>query len=314
MTYSGLSVNRAALDSLRVDLQRIQAVVRELHGDDQSILRLRLGRLEAALADAEADVQRCRSRAAESDDDDSGNCRDATEALWEAQDRLRALERRISEVDDALRAFRRSSQDLSALIQTEIPRALALLDRKIKEVDDYSALSVADFTAQAVGASAVPLAAGAASVSSGGLTSGSSPANATHADAHWLARFALPAGFQWVEIDRIDQADDLREGEGFPKVGREEMFLGLQRLEQVVLPACQRLSAGEVGESLAESDRARNLAYADGSQRVFEAFFGEGAIVLTVDPVSGRYRVTNGRHRIHVARQQGWAALPVRVV
>ena len=123
----------------------------------------------------------------------------------------------------------------------------------------------------------------------------------------------LPSGFQWVRLNEISAGDDLRPDEGFPKVSEAEMGQGLFHLMTVILPALAA-NPGARSDDFRERDHEQQLEFQAGSQHAYEAFFGNDAIALTRQPGSSAYGVTNGRHRIHVARRNGWVALPVRVV
>jgi hypothetical protein len=111
-----------------------------------------------------------------------------------------------------------------------------------------------------------------------------------------------PHGHVLVGLDQIDTSDSTVRGpESFQHVPMGEMREGLLLLERV-------LAAIENG---ADRDELRRL---DATYlRVYDAFFGDTAIRLVRRP-DGRYEVTNGYHRIWLARQLGIDELPARVV
>lgn len=67
-------------------------------------------------------------------------------------------------------------------------------------------------------------------------------------------------------------------------------------------------------DHFARIDRGKGSSYAEGKQRVYDAFFGDDCITLDRGPSDGKYGVTNGRHRLRIARALGWEAVPVKIL
>lgn len=87
------------------------------------------------------------------------------------------------------------------------------------------------------------------------------------------------------------------------------MRKGLHRLDEVVLPAVHN---GADAEHFARMDRERGLSYEHGYERVYDAFFRDDAIHLD-ERADGSFGVTNGYHRMTLARALGFTTLPARV-
>ena len=128
----------------------------------------------------------------------------------------------------------------------------------------------------------------------------------------WLQ--AATAGWQEmgvtpVTLDVLPLPEGIQGEEDFHKVSLEEMRHGLLRLQEM-LPTIER---GECVSSdyWAAQDRAQGLAYAEGYQRIYDAFYGTDAIRVVQEGV--RYDIINGRHRLWLARKMGIAVLPMHV-
>jgi hypothetical protein len=59
-------------------------------------------------------------------------------------------------------------------------------------------------------------------------------------------------------------------------------------------------------------DLQRGVNYAHGSQRVYEAFYGQEPIRL--NKIGDRYEVVNGYHRLYVAKEMNLSTVPARVI
>lgn len=304
-----MHVSISALEHMHEVLSQLGAATDTSHQAVQADIARRLGRLEENVESLECEVRRLRQDLEESDDEERERL---SSELADEEDRLSRMRFHLDQVSDAFAPYRRLSAELEATLRSGFPRATALLERKMREVADYVALSASAFAA----AEQRPLRGGAPTLSAQSPTKASpneAPDSAPIGDFDKLRRMSLPSGFQWVQLSEISADDDLRPDEGFPKVSEAEMSQGLLNLMTVVLPALVANPEAR-SEAFRALDRERRLEFHAGLQRVYEAFFGNDAIVLTRQSGSSAYGVTNGRHRIHVARKNGWAALPVRVV
>jgi hypothetical protein len=120
----------------------------------------------------------------------------------------------------------------------------------------------------------------------------------------------VDTGIQDVPVEKINASDTYVNGpEDFHKVSHEKMVSGFRTLESEVRPAVE---GGADKEYFRNLDRQRGLDYPNGTQRIYESFYGQDAIRL--DKVGDRYLVENGYHRIFVAKELGLANIPARVI
>jgi hypothetical protein len=128
----------------------------------------------------------------------------------------------------------------------------------------------------------------------------------------------IPSGFQWLRLDELKLDEVLAEvksAEDYrPHATYEDMQSGLQKLREKVLPAIAAQGYAADSFMFSQMDRQAGVKFEDGSQKIFEAFFGDDAIAVQLDPITGKYDVSNGRHRIRAAVDSGWLALPVKNV
>jgi len=231
--------------------------------------------------------------------DPRANCSGQEDALIEAKDWLAKTEENLAAAKrcgERLRvAATRFRQELSAYrrhLELELAAAAAFLGGLVVAADAYAGMSVSGG-----GASAAPGSGPAAMPTSG---EAGAPAE-TRIGATDLVE---------APLDRIDTSESGVTGpESFGKAGYATMREGTQRLDEVVLPAVRN---GAGGEHFAAMDAQRGLDYEHGYQRVYEAFFGDDCLRLDAHP-DGSYGVTNGYHRIHVARELGLRTLPARI-
>lgn len=119
---------------------------------------------------------------------------------------------------------------------------------------------------------------------------------------------SAPTGSTSVAL--ADVIDDRAGGLGFEKVSRGQVEWGLDVLGRVVEPA---VKMGKGPDYFAERDRAEGLSGERSYSGVHNWFYNPNhAIKLTRRP-DGRLEVTNGYHRIAVARDMGITHLPAQV-
>jgi hypothetical protein len=114
-----------------------------------------------------------------------------------------------------------------------------------------------------------------------------------------------------VPLAQIDDSDSpVDSPSAFTKVSLPDVRVGLARLEDVVLPAVR---SGRDRAHFERLDRERGHTGDASYARVFDAYFGSGAITLARG-ADGRLTVVNGYHRLWAARRLGMTELPVRIV
>ncbi len=130
-----------------------------------------------------------------------------------------------------------------------------------------------------------------------------------------LCNFRLPQGFVWIPLRQIRLQEELAHVQAvvdYKKVDKETMRLGMIRLRTEVLP-CLSDETGLRGSSyFSEMDRASSQSYEHGLQRIYDAFFGESHVQLERGRTADLFGITNGRHRIKLAQELGWDAIPAK--
>ena len=118
------------------------------------------------------------------------------------------------------------------------------------------------------------------------------------------------AASQSSSVSLADVVDDRPGPPHFEKVSREHVEWGLDVLIRVIEPA---LRLGKGPDYFTDRDRAEGLSGERSYNGVHNWFYNpDQAIKLSRLP-DGRLDVTNGYHRIYVARQLGLRNLPARV-
>lgn len=129
-----------------------------------------------------------------------------------------------------------------------------------------------------------------------------------HEDA--LRREFVDRGIQDVLLDRVNLRDShVQSEEDFKKVSKAEMLEGFEKLQSVVRPAVEK---GANADYFSQMDEERGLDYPNGYRKIYDAFYGNDAIRL--DKVGDTYTVTNGYHRLAVAKELGLETIPARVI
>ncbi len=117
-------------------------------------------------------------------------------------------------------------------------------------------------------------------------------------------------GIQNVAVDQINLEDSWVRGEqDFHKVSPQEFRRGFQVLEKEVKPA---VAKGAIGDDFYHQDRARGLEYQNGSEKIYDAFYGQSSIRL--EKIGDQYHVINGYHRLYIANEMGIEMVPARVI
>lgn len=116
-------------------------------------------------------------------------------------------------------------------------------------------------------------------------------------------------GIQSVPVRELPPPEGITSAADFQKVPETEMRAGIHRLQE--MQSAIEGGAGASSDYWREFDITRGLEYANGYQRVYDAFFGMDAIKVTFD--GEKYDIVNGRHRIWLAQEMGIDYLPMRV-
>lgn len=304
-----------ALDDLKDVTSRFEVEAQEtLRAAEQEIqrteawLRERLAhwrgevqRRQEELRMAEAALTRCRSFAYR--DPRTGTyhtppCITEQQAVNQARIRLQEAQRELSNVQtwaqivgQAATDYRDQVVQLSRTLSAVFPSAKAFLGNKITELKAYlqQASPIGISTTSSIPPSSQQAITGAYPTAMGG----------------WV-----DTGIQMVSIDQINLSDSPVANTGdFHKVSAQEMVEGFRKLQDRVAPA---VAHGADADYFSQLDATQGLDYAHGYRRIYDAFYGQGAIRL--DKIGDRYQVINGYHRLFLARQLGIKTLPAQVI
>lgn len=235
-----------------------------------------LKRAKASRETAAAALQACRE-----------NCGPLQRALTRAQQiesiatgRADRSAKAIAQVGEALRNFGHDRQSFDDALQRHAPRAKHDVEQISSQLRGY-------------------LGSGTRSPSGGSGAAGQ--------DGRSIGRSALAPGMEEVDPQKVinDRSAPLR----FEKASRDHVEWGLDRLKTVVEPA---LRMGKGPEYFASRDKAEGLSGEKSYSGVYNWFYNrDHGIQLTRS--SGGYVVSDGYHRLAVARQLGIDSLPAFV-
>lgn len=290
--------------SSHADVRMVQ-VLRDLDGALQRFavhasgaieeIRARCDRMRARLDDraddAARNVRHCAAMRDSADDDDADYWRNALVEARERRDDVNRWQRRVEEAYDA---FRRDTAHFDGMLQETVRRGRDVLHTKIDLLNEYLAIQLDGD--------------GSVDRSSVDVT-GNTPGGIA------LVAYPLPAGFQWIPLAWIElrqEPSDVQSAAEFRKTDKESMRQGLMRLQEEILP---RLTDEEArtSEYFARLDTRNAAGYEHGLQRIFDAFFGLDHVHLDRANAAGMFSVTNGRHRIRIAQELAWDAIPAKL-
>lgn len=223
--------------------------------------------------------------------------RRATEELRTAEENNGTVRAWRSRVTEAADSFLREARRLEQLADNHTSRAkteLSSLHERYEAVHRQQvALGIAGAFADGKMAVA-PTNAFAAVASQGGLD----------IKGDWQTKDA------YVAVNTLPDPQGISGDGDFRKVPSDEMRAGLRRLQEM-MPVIQS-GDGADPDYWSHKDAALGLEHNDGYRRIYDAFYGDNAIRVTLD--NGVYDIINGRHRIWLAKQMGITTLPVRLV
>jgi hypothetical protein len=232
------------------------------------------------------------------DDDERASC---ACSLAEARERLGRILSWQARAQEDHAAFLNQVTRFESLLDQTLPRGREFLRSRAGELRAYGAVQPEPSAGAAKGnvSATVPLAPG-----------GFSPARPAK-----LTDYLLPDGFIWVPLAEIGAAElaGIASKDDFKKVPYATMATGLRRLAAEILPRIS-VNPDAVGrDSFFSLDEAAGESNEDGLLRIYEAFFCKDFIYLERRKGQEKFEVTNGRHRIRVAMDLGWEAIPARV-
>lgn len=223
---------------------------------------------------------------------------DAGRELDAAVERREEVQRLAGQVRTAAEDFLHSARQLHGISGERMRMAQLFVRAKARELRSYLAVTQSSPISILPGLSAGPA---GSSVQTNGRrgSAGASP-----------PRFA-EKGMVSIGVDDIpDEEIGLLTKEDFRKYSYDEMLEGARCFDRDVRPAVETGSGRDYFQA---KDRETGSDYEHGLERLYDAYFGSEPIRVT-RLSSGRLEVTNGRHRLFVAKQAGVRTVPVSLV
>lgn len=289
------------------ELEAAYARFCRVHSECLPEVKRELRQVTEAMDDAVKDLRREVARLTEciASADRSEDASWATSRLNEVEEELELATRCRRQLAAAAADYERQARRIEQMAMEHRVGSREFLRGAVDDLKAYVA-KTADGVTQGT-ASAMP-----------GGGGGAATASSAHAEGEIdLTDCSLPKGFVWVPIDQIDcsvETGGFANADKFEKgVTREEMIRGFDSLRRQILPALAAHEAHGDSSWCARLDTEAARTYEEGIQRPFDAFFGDSHIYLTRKNGTEPFDVTNGRHRILIARELGWKAIPARV-
>lgn len=259
----------------------------------------RLLRIEHLLQQQRSRLETAHRRMQEEEDGDANeHLAREIEALEQA---VGVLERQLILGDRAISDFRHSAATNLESLTADVQRARNFLEDRSRATVAYRAITT-------------DRSQGTGSISGRDDHSSLSPSSVTTVE---LGEVRLPDGFQWIPISEIAATDLPILPQDWNKISKADMTHGLTVFVKEIVPLLQRgqsLSA----EALSEIDKAAGrsgvfgFVHPDSLENIFRVMFGNECVA--VSRTENGWSVTNGRHRIAVARELGWSHVPSRIL
>lgn len=221
--------------------------------------------------------------------------------LREAEIRLDEMRTCMARLRSQYEAYKRQAWTLKDFAEKKTPHAVSFLRDCGEELKSFLAVSLPGEAGEVI----------EGSTPERSLSVDAAPSSKQPPD---VGRYVLPDGFQWIPLRDIE-LNDLPSDEEFQKASKDEMRHGFEQLPKVLELLQGRLHESTMDLSLyfMRLDRRAGCSYQEGLQKVFESFFASAPIVLERSSEQPNWTILNGRHRIWVAQQLGWTAVPARL-
>lgn len=210
----------------------------------------------------------------------------ARQALDDARARLDDARRAVSAIQQAQDAFRTAARTAQNYFNGRARGGIREAAAFIGALDQYSS---------------------SASAGAGGGGGGSGGAGAA-APSGALGT----TGCELVDLANIDDSDSRVGGPGDfrESFSHSDAVWATEELQGKMIPAVQ---AGRDRDYFVGRDRAEGRSADRSYARLYDTWFGDDRAIKLSRNNSGKFEVTNGYHRIFVARQLGIPAVPARV-
>jgi hypothetical protein len=255
--------------------------------------------LEERQRGARRDVRALGERIADADKDD--DCTVLERERERATEELSFVRKQIRDVDAAADRFKTARVRFEELNGDTTHAARSFLRKIISDLQAYLALQKSG--------------AGGITSSRGSDGSVSTPAASSLPEFNPTS-LVLPPGYRWMQLSEIDtdrELADVQDERSFSKgVSYLEMTNGFEVLRREILPAVGDSRTPATSDTFAAWDSAAGVSYSEGKQRIYDAFFGDDPIYVQPGGSASRHTVSSGRHRIKVAMDLRWTAVPVK--
>lgn len=287
-----------ALQDLVPALERFSYHKREALAELERLIARRIERLEERRDDWQREVHRRQRRYDEADEED--DLGELAFRVSEAEENLWQVEHQLAQVSDVAANYYRCAATINASPDTA---SRAFLKARIADLEKYLAVQLD--TASIGG----PLAGTEVLTNVIGGFEQTVAASLTN-----ITNSPLPEGIVWVPLAALSASEmaELPRDDDYKKVSKVEMQRGFEVLQRDILPAIKQSGAGS--DYFLGLDQAAGRDYEHGLQRVYDAFFGSEPITLDRALDGESYQITIGRHRIKVAWEKGWPAIPAKLI
>lgn len=300
MAGGGAKVQSEAIAEFEAALGRFAQASIERVAAAETAIRRTSETLEDRRGELRRELSRLQDEIANADEDEDTS--HVKRRYEETEDALANVRRWQQTVTGQMESYKREALRLEELSAGTTAEARAFLRRLLDDLSAYYALQT---QGTAVG------------VNIGGESSASGVVSPSSINQPFdPTSFSLPKGFRWVPISEIDTARDLADvsnKESFRKVSYDEMLHGFETLRSEILPAINDPANPANKDTFRRRDEDEMVPYEKGTLRVYEAFFGDDVIHLDRGQNDKLFGVDSGRHRIRVAMDAGWTAVPVRI-
>jgi hypothetical protein len=227
-------------------------------------------------------------------------------SLAEARERLGRIRSWQARVREESSAFAAQETRFERLLDQTLPKGQEFLTTRIDHLRAYGAVQL-----ELGAGAATPGPVSEPAPLSAGAVGGVSPP-----DPEKLTDHPLPDGFVWVPLAEINEtrlAEITSEADYKKGVSYATMLNGLRRLATEILPRLRQDPNALGLDSFRSLDKEAGESFENGLERIYEAFFCKDYIYLERPRGEEKFGITNGRHRIRVAQDLGWEAIPARI-
>lgn len=293
-------VDPAVVDMVARAIVRYGEAEEGVVGDVDAAVRRSTAAVQQAVARRRIDLAEAQAALADCLSQPDASCAVESQAVDRARGRLEQAVRAQEMVAAAAARFQPARSRQVTVVQQLVQQGRLHLRRNQSDIEAYLQSSSSGGAGGFAAAGG-----GSASTSAGAVPS-----------AGGAAGLAVPAGFPggWamVPLDRIDVSASTVSGpESFGKgYSPEDLSWAFEALHEVVMPA---LALGKDGDYFAARDARENRSGTRSYHMTWSQFFGPSDAIRLERGDDGRFRITNGQHRIWVAGRRGESGVPARV-